>query len=131
MTQPAGEDTPTRQDFAEWLLANDRGRTVIAASEHLADVVKAVLETGKAGTMTIAVKIAVNDVDDRRLVTTAVVSSKPPLTDPKATIWYADADLHLTREDPKQDPLWGAPRQTADQYRQPEDIFRPRGGDDE
>ncbi len=101
---------PTPKEFTELLIKNDRGRTEVTASQALIEVVAAVLETGKAGTVSLTFKVAVNDVDDRRLVITGIVKSNPPTPDPKSAIWYADAENHLTREDPKQDPLFGAPR---------------------
>lgn len=91
-----------------------RGAGVEEATEQLSEVVQACLVTGKAGELTIKLKIkpdaAVarqNSISSAQCEVEMIVTSKAPkLPIPKA-IFFANAQGDLLRDDPEQAPLLG------------------------
>jgi hypothetical protein len=79
------------------------GAMLDEASEEMAEVVKRVAETGKAGALLI--KLTVKPAG-RGMVRTVVieddVSSKVPEPDKEVTVFFPTADGNLSRQDPAQ-----------------------------
>jgi hypothetical protein len=96
------------QDFASVLIQHAKGRAHTEASKKLAEVVEAVMETGKAGSITVKLTVS-RDKDMHRVVKIAdqVVAKIP--TEPRRSMWFPDDDHQLHRNDPKQESLFDAP----------------------
>ena len=97
--QPENEHA---KPFATYLQQTNRGRTHADLSEQFHELIQVVLETGKAGTLTLTVKVEADDADARRLVLTESVRSKLPQPTPRKSIFFADDTGNLTRNDPAQ-----------------------------
>lgn len=75
---------------------------VEAASDELAAVVKAVLDTEKAGELTLKLKLKPQGRGDNAVILTVQMTSKRPQADLPEAIFFADLDGDLLREDPTQ-----------------------------
>jgi hypothetical protein len=93
--------------FAELLTILDRGEAHAEASRGLNDLVAAVNDTGKSGSLTITIKIAPLKGSSHQLLVAASVSVKPPRSEPGAGVFYIDDSNNLTRTDPNQPEIEG------------------------
>lgn len=93
--------------FAELLTILDHGAAHAEASRALHDLVSAVQDTGKPGSLNL--KIAVKPVSGSsgQLLVSAVVTARPPQSDPGAAVFFADDAGNLTRHDPRQPQIEG------------------------
>lgn len=92
--------------FSQQIAFMSRGVLDAELTEELASVVKAVRETGKAGEITL--KIKVRKLDNRNedaVRLTPVVSAKVPQLPPYDTIMFSTGDGDLLRDDPHQQKL--------------------------
>lgn len=82
-----------------------KGRPVEEATAALADVVKAVDDTGKPGSVTIVltVKPAKHGGPEKTLI--AEVKSKKPIADIAPAVFFSDDDGDLFRVDPRQEEM--------------------------
>lgn len=82
-----------------------KGRPVEEATMALADVVRAVDETGKEGSVTITLKIkpAKHGGPEKTLI--AEVKSKKPIADIAPAVFFSDQDGDLHRVDPNQEEM--------------------------
>jgi hypothetical protein len=97
-----GELDEQIRPFAELLTILDRGAAHAEASRALHDLVAAVRDTGKKGSMSVALVLSPLKGSHDQLVVAAQVTAKPPKSEPAAAIFYADDDGNLTRHDPRQ-----------------------------
>lgn len=99
------EERRTRP-FADFLAEHNNGHGHRKASTSLQDVVNAVVETGKKGSVTVTVNVEpMKSADDGTLLLTVNVTEKIPAEPTKAAVFYADDDGNLTRSDPRQPQL--------------------------
>lgn len=90
------------QDFAAVLLGHAGGRAHSEASRKFAEVVKAVQETGKKGTVTVTLTVTRNK-DTRRMVKLVdTVRASIPVEDRPGSLWFPDSHGALHRNDPDQ-----------------------------
>ena len=96
------------QDFAAVFLGHAKGRAHTEASKKLAEVVEAVMETGKPGSVTVKLTVS-RDKEIKSMVKVAdSVTAKVPV-EPRRSMWFPGDDHTLHRNDPKQEPLFDAP----------------------
>lgn len=96
---PDSKPDPDRQDFAALLMQHARGRTHDELSETFATLVREVMRTGKAGSLTYTVKVSpAKNVEDMVAVTDAIRSTIPQLDRP-ASMWFADATTGALSQD--------------------------------
>lgn len=116
-------------DLAEFLLTVRPG-TNVEAAEKLADVVRAVRDTGKAGALTL--KIAIVPVKDAEAGVVQVfdkITASIPERDRKGSLAYPDKHDRLTRTPPEavvlftDDSIRSLPPQTAQET--PKGLPRP------
>lgn len=79
-----------------------KGRVVEAASEALAEVVRGVLDTNKAGEVTIKLAVKPQGKGDNAVVMSVKLSHKVPQADLPDALFFADLDGDLLRDDPTQ-----------------------------
>lgn len=93
-------------EFASLLMQHAKGRAHDEATRLLAEAVEAVKRTGKKATVTVqlAVHPVKNNVEVVR-IEDKVTSNIPD--DPRSSMWFADDDGALHRNDPNQIPMWG------------------------
>lgn len=94
-------------DFVTILADLDDGNIANHLTEQLRRITLAVLETKKSGAVTL--KIDVKN-EGRVLVLKASVSAKVPQPDTESTMFFADKDGYLRKDDPAQVPLKGVPQ---------------------
>lgn len=106
MTQSSTSDTTpaTTQDFLAFLASIKRGGTARELGEKLQELVAAVEETGKAGTLSlkIGVKPAGKSIQDGAVMVTDEIALKAPRLARPESIFFSDADHNLVRSNPHQ-----------------------------
>jgi hypothetical protein len=87
--------------FAEFITETNRGNTHAALSAGLHDLVEAVRTHGRAGTLTLTVKVApLAKGDDSQFSVAEEISLKAPKADPRPSVYFADRAGNLTTSDP-------------------------------
>ncbi|MFJ8966084.1 hypothetical protein ACIRG5_42510 [Lentzea sp. NPDC102401] len=103
-------DTPDeapQQDFSVALVNTDKGRLNETASHELTELLKAVRETNKPGSITITLKITPDKGSGgERVVVAGSVTTKKPAFDPRTSIFFLDEDGGMHRNDPRQHELF-------------------------
>lgn len=79
-----------------------KGKVVEVASEKLAELTQAVLDTNKGGKLTIVMEVKPQGRGDNAIIMSVKVESKIPELDLPEAIFFADLDGNLLREDPTQ-----------------------------
>lgn len=82
-----------------------RGRPVEEATMALADVVRAVDETGKEGSVTITLKIKPSKHGGPEKTLVAEVKAKKPISEIAPAVFFSDNDGDLHRVDPRQEEM--------------------------
>jgi hypothetical protein len=98
MTEPASEG---RKPFAAFIQEQRSGGLHGELSEALSELVLAVQETQRAGSLTLTVKVVPNK-DGVTVTVTDKVSTKLPEADRGAAIFFMDKAGALVRRDPRQ-----------------------------
>lgn len=88
--------------FTDVLRDIRKGRVVDAASDQLAEVVRAVLATDKPGELTIKLSIKPQGKGDNAVIVGAKVTAKAPQATLPDALFFADLDGDLLRDDPTQ-----------------------------
>jgi hypothetical protein len=112
MTDGQDED---RAPFSAFLVAHDSGEANTTATAALADVVKAVKDTGLKGTVTLTVTVAkFNKTDQSPLVVTVNTVAKVPVEKRAGAIWYADDNGGLQKTPANQMTMFDEPVRSFD-----------------
>ncbi len=97
---------PLRRPFAAFVQNHEYGATHDELTRGLHDLLGAVQNIGKAGSLTLTVKAKPVGRGDERQVTVAVsVSTKLPEMGSIEAIYWIDDEGNLTRSDPRQQEL--------------------------
>lgn len=88
--------------FTDFLRQIRKGRVVDDATVKLADLVKAVTEHGKSGTLTLTLTISPQSGDKGLVTVTPSLSAKKPEPSMPNAIFFVDGEGGLSREDPNQ-----------------------------
>lgn len=103
MPQMEPQDDSFVRPFADWLREQSNGKTHEEMGDGIHTLVARVLETGKAGTLTLTIKVKpMEDSEDSPLLITDEIKLRLPEHDRKASIFYADKLGNLTKQDPNQ-----------------------------
>ena len=95
-----------RKPFAAFLQEQRRGGLHGELSESLQELVRAVEEHRKAGTLTLTVKVA--PFGDGTVAITDKVALKAPEGERGSGIFFTDEEGNLHRSDPRQQEIWDA-----------------------
>lgn len=94
-------------EFASVFLDLDRGKVHDDATTRLAEVVKAVGQTGGKGTVTLTVEVEPQDKDtfdgDGVVMVSAKVEAKLPRPGRAASVFWINGEKSLTRTDPNRE----------------------------
>jgi hypothetical protein len=82
-----------------------KGRPVEEATMALADVVRAVDETGKEGSVTITLKVKPSKHGGPEKTLIAEVKAKKPIAEIAPAVFFSDTDGDLHRVDPRQEEM--------------------------
>lgn len=92
--------------FADWLREQRRGALHDELSDAITELVEACQVTGKAGTLVLKVKLTPSDASAyAHFEVTDDVDVKAPKPDKPASVFFADRDANLVRNDPRQQTL--------------------------
>ncbi len=105
MTTPAPVDERRTRPFADVLNSLRRGKSHREAGNLMQELVTAVQATGRQGSLTLKLKVSRNksgmiEIDD--LITTVL-----PKPDRDSSLFFADDDGNLTKDDPRQPEIPG------------------------
>jgi hypothetical protein len=100
----ATPDAPEARPFAAILQEQRQGAAHDELTKALQDVVAGVLDTGKMGTLTLALKVKPSP-DGISVLVFDEVKAKVPENDRPASIFYGDDNGNLHRTDPRQTEL--------------------------
>lgn len=104
---PETEDLPPQIKWFSAFLQEQRGGLLhTELSDELAKISQAVIDTGKAGSVTLTVKIGKSKIDGAVEVED-VVKVRMPEPDRDAGLFFPDAHGNLSRRDPRQPELPG------------------------
>ena len=94
--------------FSDWLREQQSGRTHDELTDALATLAAAVKETGKKGSISLTITVAPFDKGNGAALTvTDLVKVALPQHDRRKSIFYADDNGNLTRDDPMQPTFEG------------------------
>lgn len=102
MSDSTDQDARRTRPFADFLADHNNGHGHREAGELLQELVGAVLDTGKKGSVTLTVGVEPMKGSPDTLLTTVVVTSKIPKEPARAAVFYADDERNLQRTDPNQ-----------------------------
>jgi hypothetical protein len=89
--------------FSQQLAFMGKGSIDSEITEALAEVVKAVRETDKQGTVTLTIKVAkLNKRDENAVRIIPTINNKVPKQESAESIMFSTADGDLLRDDPEQ-----------------------------
>lgn len=90
------------QSFAAFLVQHARGRSERELSQKLHDLVEAVEESGRGGSITYTLTIKPQPQAEHAVLVTDAIKVKTPESDRPASIFFADEKYRLVRSDPRQ-----------------------------
>lgn len=100
---PKSNDDTVIRPFADALIELSGGRTHTELSQQLHDLIAAVRDTGKKGSLTLTISVSrMKNASENTLTVTDDVKAKLPAHDRNVSVFYADANGNLTRRDPNQ-----------------------------
>lgn len=92
--------------FADTLQRLQSGKTARELAEAMQTLVEQVMETGRAGTLTLQIKVSKSKASGMVEVSDNWVS-KPPKLDRPVSMFYVTDDHNLVRDNPRQETLPG------------------------
>jgi hypothetical protein len=104
-------DDVATKPFAAWLQEQRQGGLHGEISDELRDLVAAVMEHEKQGTLTL--KLTIKPAGDNAVFVVDEVKSKPPEGDRPAALFFTDGRGNLSRRDPRQPELPRSARSLA------------------
>lgn len=96
------DDNPIVRPFAAWLVEQSNGHTHDELGDGLHDLIARVRDTGKKGSITLTVTVAPMKENERMLILKDQIVLKLPEHERKSSIFYADENGNLVRNDPDQ-----------------------------
>ncbi|MER8083802.1 hypothetical protein ABTZ57_01235 [Streptomyces sp. NPDC094048] len=104
----AEPDEQVVRPFAAFLQEQSGGQLHDELSTRLHELIEAVRETGKAGSISLKVDVKpIAGTDGRTLTVTDTVAAKVPRTERPKSIFFVTDDGNLSRTDPRQPVITG------------------------
>lgn len=94
------------REFASFLIEHAKGRSHDELSRSLADLVRAVVDTGKPGTLTYTVKVKPTPNVDNMVKTEDAITVKKPELDRPASMYFVTDSGDLTLDHPHQTAMF-------------------------
>lgn len=85
------------------------GKDLADLSQRLGEVTAAVINTGKAGTVTLTVAVKPAKRGQSAVMVETKLAAKIPSLEPDASFWFGTADGVLQKEDPRQTTMFERP----------------------
>jgi hypothetical protein len=122
----ASKESPEVKPFATVLLSLGRGATERELSEALHDLVARVRDTRKKGVLVYTLEVAPLKGESDALMLSDGIKLKLPEHDRSASIFFADRDGNLVRDDPNQPSLFGQSAGSGPNYIDVSDLAEAR-----
>lgn len=103
MGEAAKKVTPT--EFIDVLMRQGNGSTNQELSDELREIVQRVKSTGKIGTLTLQLKVQLIKQTNSIVILDKITTKKPEYDRP-SSLFFADEDGNLVRDDPDQKSLF-------------------------
>lgn len=103
---PESAEDSDKRPFAAVLHDLNKGRTHAQLGDELRELVAAVVETGKAGSLTLRLDIKPLSGNDEGITITARIGSKVPVFDSPASVFFVDAEHNLNRNPTSQPSIF-------------------------
>lgn len=103
MTQ---QDTRSAETFTAALSGIDHGEVAGKANDLLVQLVQAVREKGRKGSVTVVLEVRPYKGNALNVEVAATVTAKMPQDEPPAGLFFVSEDGALTRDDPRYDRLF-------------------------
>lgn len=104
---PDTTNEATAQDFLAFLASVNKGRTANDLGERLQELVEAVENTGKGGTLALKLTIKpAGKTNSDAVIVTDEVLLKAPKAAPRESFFFPDGNHNLLRTDPNQNSLF-------------------------
>lgn len=118
-----GEETGERRTvpFADTLQKLQRGKTARELATAMQDLVAAVQDTGKAGTLQVTLKVSKSKASGMVEISDSYVV-KAPRADREVSLFYVTDDHNLVRDDPRQLELPVGPVRVAEPVPAPQAV---------
>lgn len=100
--------------FADWLAEQRKGHAAAEAAAALNELIEAVQEYGKAGQMSLTIKVKPAGSGGSTVFVTDEISLRLPKSEPEAALFFVDDDNNLVRTDPRQMTIDSALRSVPD-----------------
>ena len=99
-------------NFVQLMAALRHGRVVEKIDDEIAEIVRQVQETGKAGEVTVKLKFTAHGRKNKEIHVKPSISAKlPPMIEiEEPTIFFGDGTGGLSRDDTEQPDFFGGPR---------------------
>lgn len=107
--------------FAEWLHEQRNGHAAVELSEAFNELIEAVAQFGKGGSLTFTVKVSpAGRADVVSVTVTDSITLKPPTGEQAQSTFFVDSQSNLTRQNPMSPslPLREVPRSDDDELRE-------------
>jgi hypothetical protein len=99
---PPADDQPARtRPFADVIVDLGRGQLHRELSDELQDLIAAVMDTGKKGSITLQLQVSKSKSGEQVEIVDVVKVAQPKAARP-ASIFFVDHDHNVTRTDPNQ-----------------------------
>jgi hypothetical protein len=102
---PHRDEEPASRPFSQFMLEQRRGALHAELSDVLREVVAAVQDHGKAGSLTLTIDVKPGAKGTRTLVVSDAIKTKIPQGERPSALFFADDAGNLHREDPTQPEL--------------------------
>lgn len=100
---------PTSNSFLAALQRHRGGKALEDASDRLAEVVAAVMESGKPGAVTLTLTVKQASRGQSAVTLTDKITAKVPVAVEPDSFWFATQDGALSKDDPRQAEMQFAP----------------------
>lgn len=94
------------EEFLAFLATTNKGRTAVELTERLHELVEAIRETGKGGSLTYRVTVKPVDNGDGAVTVTDEITVKVPRLERPKSIFFVDDESNLVRHNPRQTSLF-------------------------
>lgn len=109
-TESTQDTKQAAQEFLAFLATTNKGRTATELTKQLQELVEAIRETGKGGTLTYKLTVTPSskaNLDDTVIVKDQITVKKPVADRPESTFFIDEAD-NLVRNHPRQPSMFPA-----------------------
>lgn len=96
-----------QRPFSDTLRELRNGEALLDLAEHMQELVNAVADSGKTGSLTLTIEVKPFEKHSGALVLRDSIKTKLPKAEQRGTVLFSTPEGNLTRNNPRQDDLPG------------------------